>query len=122
MASEEQSKTALHGKTGHVVCHGAMKQMNMGMPGFVAIFVVRTADQWVICVNHGLGDYDWDKADTGLGVELPGEQFAPYAQRGLAAEGEGSVSFAQLREIMDKSFVNGTFHWFEPEANTEKEE
>lgn len=118
--NEEQSPTTLHGKTGHVVCHGAIPQFDMGVPGFAAIFVVRTSDQWVICVNNGIGEYDWEKADSGLGVEIPGEQFAPYAQRGLAAEGEGAVSFATLREIMDKSFVNGEFHWFEPEA--EKEE
>jgi len=121
MSSEEQSPTTLHGKTGHIVCHGAIKQINMGMPGFVAIFVVRTSDQWVICVSHGLGDYDWEKADEGLGTELPGEQFAPLAQRGLPAEGEGAVSFAKLHELMDTSFMNGEFHWFKPEEGTEKE-
>lgn len=120
MSSEERPKSALHGKTGHVVCHGAIPQPTMGMAGHAAIFVVRTADQWVICLRHGLGEYDWDAADTNLGAEIPGEQFAPFAQRGLPAVGDGAVPFETLREIMDMSFVNGEWHWFEPEAGAEE--
>ena len=121
MSIEKKPKSALHGKTGHVVGHGSMKQTNMGMPGFVALFVVRPSDQWVICMNHGLGDYDWAAADTSLGVEIPGEQFAPLAQRGLPAEGEGAVPFAEVRELMNTSFVNAEFRWFGPEEGAEKE-
>ncbi len=111
MTTENRSASSLHGQTGHVVGHGAMSAQVLGQPGFTTIFVVRVPDQWVVCKQDGLGDYDREGARKGLGAEIRSEQFAPAAQRGMPASGPKAVPFDQVQRIIEKSFPQMTFEW-----------
>lgn len=119
MTTENRPTNSLHGQTGRVVAHGTMPHPALGESGFMAMFVVRTPDQWVICMSEGAMPYDWEKAREGLGTELRGEQFAPFAQRGVPAAGRGAVPPDQVRRIVEKSFPQVKFEWLEEEEEDE---
>lgn len=109
MPIKDQGKSTLLNKVGVIVGHGAGPHP-FNKPAFMAIFVVRTDDQWVICISEGAGEYDWVSARKGLRNTICGEDFAPYAARGI----EVNLSFPEVREILTKSFKDQfTLEWID---------
>jgi len=109
MPSEHRGTTELLKQTGRVVGCGAAPHP-LHDEGFVSVFVVRTTQSWVICLSEGKKAYDWAEARNGLGAEIPGTQFAPFARRGLARK----LSFAEMHRVVEESFASQdfTFEWW----------
>ncbi len=109
MPAEERGRGTLEGSQGRIVGHGAGPHPTIGTAGFMSLFLVRTRTEWVVCMTEGAGRYNWKEARKGLGVEIPGEQFAPFAQQGLSSR----VPFEEVKGVMAKSFPDLKFEWWE---------
>jgi hypothetical protein len=105
--SVTKGKSTLKSDKGQIIGHGAGPHPTTGPGGFLSLFFVRTGTEWVVCMSEGIGAYDWEAARKGLGADIPGNQFAPFAQRGLGA----SVPYDQFRKIMEESFPEMKFEW-----------
>ena len=109
MPIKNQGMSTLFGKTGVIVGHGAGPHP-FNKPAFMSIFIVRTDDQWVICLSEGAGEYDWDGARDGLGNFIKGEDFARHAARGIGIE----VDYPEVRRLLTESFKDKfTLEWID---------
>lgn len=126
MPTEQRGRSDLLTFIGTVVGHGAAPHPVID-DGFVGVFVVRIPGRWIICMTEGDKPYDWPSARAGLGQQIPGDRFAPFARRGL----RDSVPFAEVRRITEESMaeMGFRFEWWEgaaageaPSAAREEEE
>jgi hypothetical protein len=108
-----KGKSTLTSDMGQIVGHGAGPHPTYGPAGFLSLFFVRTGTEWVVCMSEGTGAYDWKAARKGLGADIPGNQFAPFAQRGLGV----SVPYDQFRKLMEESFPGMKFEWVAEEKS-----
>lgn len=109
MPTEHRGAAELRKQKGIVVGHGAAPHP-LFAEGFVSIFIVRTDQAWVVCLSEGKVAYNWTEARKGLGAEILGTQFAPFARRGVGRK----TPFAELRRVVEESFKEQdfTFEWW----------
>jgi hypothetical protein len=97
-------------KVGVLVGHGAGIHPTLS-PGFVCVYIVRIADQWVMCMREGDGLYDWGRARKGLGATMAGVDFADHAFKGIGL----TLPFWRLKKYIEDSFNSQkiTFEWID---------
>lgn len=72
---------------------------------FVAICVIDTDDEWVICLAEGDGHYNWPIGHNVLGRKVGGDKFAKKAVRGISKE----LDYDDLKEEIGKIFDKDGF-------------
>jgi len=86
-------------KAAQIVMHG-WKTHPIANKGFVAVMIVRSPTEWVICMTEDTGkDYVWEDGSKSLGQFLPGAAFAYCAHRSI----ENKLPYADLQKVFNET-------------------
>lgn len=104
-----KGKSTLIGQVGKMVGFGFADHPILEN-SFLEVVFYQTPSEYVICISEGplAGVSLAIRANLqrpGLGVSVPGEAFAPYAQRSI----EGKMPFEELKKIMNEEMPKSLF-------------
>lgn len=111
-----KGKSTLIGQVGKLIGFGFADHPILEN-SFLEVVFYQTSNEYVICISEGplSGISLTNRAclqRPGLGMNVPGEDFAPYAQRSI----EGKLPYEELKKIMNedmpKSLPGIKLEWY----------
>src|SRR3989304_2320121 len=105
-------RSTLSGKIGTIVGIGAGKHP-LSDTGFVDVTIYEIGDFYVLCLSDDpKKKFNWELAEGAIGSQVPGEAFAPWAQRRIEKKGKkGELSLDELKQVCETSVNIKNMKW-----------
>jgi hypothetical protein len=95
---ETNGRSTLYSQTGRLIGFGFVPHPLFDNC-FLEVVFYKTPTEYVLCMSEGKGAGDPESQRAGLGDEVPGSAFAPYAQRSI----EGKLSYDEFKKMMEET-------------------
>jgi len=96
---ETKGRSTLMSQVGKLIGFGFAPHPINGATHYVEVVFYKTPTEYVLCLSEGAGQGDPVSQRIGLGDDVPGAMFAPYAQRSI----EGKLPYDEFKNFMNET-------------------